>query len=54
MTASRTFFTPFSDQPESLEITPLLVEQTGLAAWAATFKLGTAGYRDLLTFVPER
>ena len=41
-------FTPFADRPETIQITPELAAQVDLSGWAAQFKLGTAGYRDLL------
>jgi len=49
--------TPFATRPETLHITPELAREYGLAAWSSAFKLGTAGYRDLLSpedfFSPE-
>ncbi len=50
-------YAPFATQPETLRITPDLAVRYGLAAWAESFALGTAGYRDLLDpddfFSPE-
>jgi len=40
-------FHPLKNEPETLRITPDLARDT-LLAWARDFKLGTAGYRDLL------
>jgi len=48
MGVSTELFTPFSHQEEVLDISPELIARGGLAGWAADFKLGTAGYRDLL------
>ncbi len=42
------FFTPFARRAEELVLDAALVEEAGLAGWADSFKLGTAGYRDLL------
>ena len=41
-------FTPFARKEEEFTIDANLVKAAGLAPWAAQFKLGTAGYRDLL------
>jgi phosphomannomutase len=40
-------FTPFGPA-QTLKISAKLAESSGMSAWAADFKLGTAGYRDLL------
>ncbi len=40
--------TPFAREPQTLSITPEVAARYGLADWAASFALGTAGYRDLL------
>lgn len=48
MSVSRPLFTPFANTAESFVVDKALVAEAGLAAWAAQFKLGTAGYRDLL------
>jgi len=48
MTNHAPLFTPFADQAESFHIDADLCAGAGLEAWAAGFKLGTAGYRDLL------
>ncbi len=48
MSASRPLFTPFADRPETIRLDAALCAEAGLEAWAAQFKLGTAGYRDLL------
>lgn len=42
------FFTPGAGRPQTIAITPRLAADAGLAGWAAEFKLGTAGWRDLL------
>ena len=41
-------FTPFSDETEVIDITPELARRYSLDEWGRSFKLGTAGYRDLL------
>ena len=41
-------FTPFATRPEEFLVGPELVAAAHLVPWAAQFKLGTAGYRDLL------
>ncbi|MBU8869305.1 MAG: hypothetical protein KOO60_00395 [Gemmatimonadales bacterium] len=41
-------FTPFAKQAEVFVIDAELAAGSGLSNWAAGFKLGTAGYRDLL------
>ena len=48
MTSSPSFFTPFCDRAETLVVDSALVARFGLEQWAEQFKLGTAGYRDLL------
>ena len=48
MSRSVPLFTPFAKAAESFTINPELAAAAGLAAWADQFKLGTAGYRDLL------
>ncbi len=54
---SQPLYTPFANLSETLEINLDLAESYGLEAWAKTFQLGTAGYRDLLDpddlFSPE-
>ncbi|MCP4571004.1 MAG: hypothetical protein GY838_01505 [bacterium] len=45
---SAPLFTPFARTPESFTVGRELAAAAGLEAWAADFKLGTAGYRDLL------
>jgi len=41
-------FTSYANQIESFSITPELVDKYDLKSWSVGFKLGTAGYRDLL------
>ena len=48
MPASRPLFTPFAARAETIRLDAALCAEAGLEAWAAQFKLGTAGYRDLL------
>lgn len=48
MSSKAPFFTPFAEAEESFSIDADLIEKSGVGAWAAQFKLGTAGYRDLL------
>jgi len=48
MSGSTSLYTPFHGEPESFVVDAELVAAAGLAGWAAGFKLGTAGYRDLL------
>lgn len=48
MSANSPLFTPHADRPETIRVTPQLAARAGLAAWAASFQLGTAGWRDLL------
>jgi len=54
---SQPLYTPFAANPETLDITPEVAQRYNLKAWADAFKLGTAGYRDLLDpddlFSPE-
>jgi phosphomannomutase len=39
---------PFAKKPAAVTVTPALAARAGLDRWAASFKLGTAGYRDQL------
>jgi phosphomannomutase len=48
MPASLPLFTPFADLRETIRLDAALCADAKLAEWAAQFKLGTAGYRDLL------
>ena len=48
MSTTQSLFTPFATQVETITIGAEQVAAAGLEAWAAQFKLGTAGYRDLL------
>ena len=48
MSTVRPLFTPFADHEEEFTVGPELVAEAGLGPWAEQFKLGTAGYRDLL------
>jgi len=48
MSASRKLFTPFAEHRETIRLDAALCADAKLASWAAQFKLGTAGYRDLL------
>ena len=48
MSTAENLYTPFANRPEEFEIGPELVAAAGLEAWSSQFKLGTAGYRDLL------
>jgi phosphomannomutase len=48
MSSIAPLFTPFAKRQEEFLIDADLVAKAGLARWAAQFKLGTAGYRDLL------
>ncbi len=48
MSRQRPFFTPFARKSEEFAIDADLVKEAGLDTWATAFKLGTAGYRDLL------
>ena len=47
MPAKRPVFAPFAPAAETIRVTPEIA-RAGLLDWAADFKLGTAGYRDLL------
>jgi len=47
MSVASPCFTPFATDVEIIRVTPELA-RSGLLDWAADFKLGTAGYRDLL------
>ncbi len=48
MSASDSLFTPFAVRAETIDVDAALVTAGGLVDWAGGFKLGTAGYRDLL------
>lgn len=48
MSGSRALFTPFFAEAESIFLDATLVTETNIEPWALQFKLGTAGYRDLL------
>ena len=48
MSGPTPLYTPFAGKPEYFVVDAALVTSAGLDAWAAEFKLGTAGYRDLL------
>ncbi len=48
MNAAGPLFTSFAPQPEEFTVDPELVGAAGLDVWSRQFKLGTAGYRDLL------
>ena len=48
MSTDRFLFTPFAEIEENFLVGPDLVAAAGLESWAGQFKLGTAGYRDLL------
>ncbi|MGM0596159.1 MAG: hypothetical protein ACQES9_03895 [Myxococcota bacterium] len=43
-----TLFTPFAQKPETIIIDKEICKKYSLKKWAEDFKLGTAGYRDLL------
>lgn len=45
---SSALFTPFAQRRESIRLDAALCAEANLPSWAAQFKLGTAGYRDLL------
>jgi phosphomannomutase len=45
---STAFHTPFANRRESIRLDAALCAAAKLPAWAVQFKLGTAGYRDLL------
>jgi len=48
MSGSHALFTPFKPEAEAIHLDASLVELTNIEPWAQQFKLGTAGYRDLL------
>ncbi len=48
MSTAPLLFTSFADHEEEISVGPELVAAAGLVPWAEQFKLGTAGYRDLL------
>jgi len=48
MPAVTPHFTSFATGPEEIHFTGAFLAASGVAKWAAGFKLGTAGYRDLL------
>ncbi len=48
MSAAAPRFESFANMPEELHLTGDFLAKSGVARWAAGFKLGTAGYRDLL------
>lgn len=48
MSTAGSLFTSFADREEKITVGSDLVAEAGLDSWAAQFKLGTAGYRDLL------
>jgi phosphomannomutase len=48
MSTSARLYTPFAEARETIVLDAALCARANLAAWAAQFKLGTAGYRDLL------
>jgi phosphomannomutase len=48
MSGSRALFTPFSNETESIVLDSSLVASSNIEPWAQQFKLGTAGYRDLM------
>ncbi len=48
MSGSSALFTPFASQSEKIVLDANLVAETNVEPWAKGFKLGTAGYRDLL------
>lgn len=48
MPTAAPLFTPFANREETIVVDQDLVGRYGLARWAASFALGTAGYRDLL------
>ncbi|MCP4291326.1 MAG: hypothetical protein GY780_05765 [bacterium] len=43
-----TLFTPFAKEAEEIKLDAALVAESNIESWALQFKLGTAGYRDLL------
>jgi phosphomannomutase len=48
MSAAAPRFTSFATVAEEIQLSAEFLATSGVAAWAAGFKLGTAGYRDLL------
>ncbi len=48
MSGFRPLFTPFLTAAESIHLDATMVAETNIEPWARQFKLGTAGYRDLL------
>ncbi len=48
MAAAAPIFIPHADSEQTIKVTPALSRRARLAAWAHDFKLGTAGWRDLL------
>jgi len=48
MSTAGPLFTPFADHEEEFTVDVELVAAGGLDRWAEQFKLGTAGYRDLM------
>lgn len=48
MSAETPRFTSFANTAEEIHFTGEFLTNSGVAQWAAGFKLGTAGYRDLL------
>ncbi len=48
MSAAQPHFESFANVPEEIHFTGAFLADSGVAQWAAGFKLGTAGYRDLL------
>jgi len=48
MSGSRPLFTPFKTEDETIYLNQALVAESNIEPWARQFKLGTAGYRDLL------
>jgi len=48
MSTAGSLYTPFADHEEEITVDAALVAAAGLDRWAEQFKLGTAGYRDLM------
>ncbi len=48
MSGPQALYSSFANQPEKIELDAKLVAETKVESWAMQFKLGTAGYRDLL------
>jgi phosphomannomutase len=48
MSSTPALYTPFAAAAETIAVDKELVATAGLAEWATGFRLGTAGYRDLL------